>query len=225
MIRHLLFVFISVLLLFSSAARGDAPYPSPQWLWSDGDYVTFYFAHFNGNQALPHLRHSPAREIFLRLVDRRNLAEILEADTPIAVKRQRIAKILSILGEVRAAYNYQVVMGEPLAEELTEVQLFSLDVIALSIALSMSPTGDVRQQPAWTTSFLGFVQSLGERQIYGREQRLALLAALEQHYEIIRPALSERDKSTLNSELQQIAQTETDATLAARFTEWLEAMR
>src|SRR5688572_5664220 len=139
-------------------------FPSPDQLWSTGDYVDFYFAHFNGNRALPHLRSQETARLFERIISRDNVRVILEGSMAQERKRADLALILATMGEIRAAYNYALFVGEPLSEELTRIQSFMLFLIELAVRLESDAGSGVSAAAAsaWKTTLWNVVASLSE---------------------------------------------------------------
>lgn len=195
--------------LAQSLAETDpaAAYPPAQQPWSQRDYTDFYFVHWNGNNALPHLREEPARTVFGRMVDPGNITRILENSGSADVKYREMKLLLMALGEIRASYNYQVVMGEPLQEELARIQAFSLRVLR-ELVLLAARLDEPPANTAWTTTLLGIFQSLSERKVYSARQIAALSQSLADYYPALRPLLSEDDKKTLRAKLKRLAASE-----------------
>jgi hypothetical protein len=170
-----------------------AGYPSADAPWTKSDYVRFYFTHYNGNRALPHLRSEEGRRLVARLVDRGNVERILETPSGAFEKQQQLSLILTTMGEVRAAYNTSVIVGEPLSEELTRVQVFNLYLLDAASKLAAEP------QPlaAWKTTLLGVARSLSEANIYTPAQRAVLAEAIAVHYPALARLLSPRERADL----------------------------
>ena len=208
------------MLVSTPAIAGEPPYPAPDKTWNEHDYVSFYFTHFNGNLALPHLRNEASRAVFDRLVAGDNIARLARADVPAEEKLADMRLLLSALGEIRASYNSAVIVGEPLAEELTRVQIFTLaaldDAVALSKLAAHSPSG------AWTTTFFGVVTSLSEQQTYSASERLAMSDAVARHYPGLRQLLSEHEQRNLRDRIGAIAASETDLALRNSYTRILD---
>src|SRR5215217_8406729 len=83
------FCFVAV----AGAAWADqvAHFPAADQPWSARNYVDFYFAHINGNRALPHLRAESTAKVFERIVDQENIARILSSPSTAAEKRRNVA--------------------------------------------------------------------------------------------------------------------------------------
>ena len=205
----------------SPAETRASLYPSPHRVWTQQDYVQFYFTHFNGNQALPHLRSAEMRAVFERLVHADNLARLAAAPISDAEKLGKLRLMLSALGEVRAAYNISVQVGEPLAEELTRVQVFTIEMLAQAVGVS-ALAGEVPSR-AWTTTTFGIVVSLGEDSIYSPVQRRALAEALAQHYDSLRTMLSGPASAEIGRRIASLAAKERDPALRQSLTRLAEA--
>lgn len=201
-------------VLSALPALAGGTFPSPEHPWTKRDYVDFYFAHYNGNQALPHLRNAEGRALIERLVDPQNIAHIVEGPASLADKRLQIATILMAAGEIRSAYNYAVFVGEPLSEELTRVQDFTLAVVDAAARLSQGEVG-ATSISAWQTTVSGVMHSLGERDVYSTDQRIRLTDAIARCYPALYALLNEADRNALSQRMADVAMTETDPGLRA----------
>jgi hypothetical protein len=184
-------------------------FPSPHQPWTTREYVDFYFAHYNGNRALPHLRAEDTRRLFQRIVDRENVLRITESSASYEQKRVDIAMILATVGEIRAAYGYAVFVGEPLQEELTQIQSFILFLINAAIKLE-SASGAQSGNHAWKTAIWNVVGSLAERETYSSQQIATLSVALDLNYPQISSILSDDDKRKFRLRIGEIAAAESD---------------
>jgi hypothetical protein len=188
-------------------------FPSPHQPWSTGDYVDFYFAHFNGNRALPHLRSQETARLFERIVSRDNVRIILEGSMPQERKRADLALILATMGEIRAAYNYALFVGEPLSEELTRIQSFMLFLIDLAVRLESDggSGASTAAASAWKTTLWNVVASLSEQNVYSGEQIASLANALNSHYPRISTLLSDADKQRFRAHIGELAARQPDS--------------
>ena len=202
--------FCFVALAGAAWADQVAHFPAADQPWSARNYVDFYFAHVNGNRALPHLRAESTAKVFERIVDQENIARILSSPSTAAEKRRNVAIILATMGEIRGAYNYAVFVGEPLQEELARVQAFTLFVMDNAVGLE-SPNPDCSS--ACRTALRGVIDSLSSQGIFSKEQILSLTKALQRHYPSIAPVLSPDDRKNLRAEISRIAAAERDPTL------------
>lgn len=183
---------ILMMLIAHAESPGASLYPSPDRAWTKNEYVQFYFTHFNGNRALPHLREAEMRAVFDRLVSPDNLTRLRDASLSDDDKLAELRLMLSALGEIRAAYNVSVQVGEPLAEELTRVQVFTL--AALDDAVRLSHSAGAVPSNAWSTTLDGVVASLGEGSVYSDEQRRELADALSLRLSDLSPLLAEKTR-------------------------------
>jgi hypothetical protein len=202
--------FCMIAVAEPAAANPVAHFPPPDEPWTARHYVDFYFAHYNGNRALPHLRTGPTAEVFERIVDRDNIARILAGPSTSDEKRRNLEIILATLGEIRAAYNYALFVGEPLQEELSRIQAFTLFVMDRAIALASAGRAC---SSACGTALRTVVDSLSRRDVFSKEQMLSLTAALAKHYPGIGPVLSMQDRQELKDELGLLAAREEDPAL------------
>jgi len=202
------FCFVAV----AGAAWADqvAHFPAADQPWSARNYVDFYFAHINGNRALPHLRAEATARVFERIVDQENISRILSSPSPAVEKRRNVAIILATMGEIRGAYNYAVFVGEPLQEELARVQAFTLFVMDNAVGLESS---NPECSSACRTALRGVIDSLSPQGIFSREQILSLTEALQRHYPSIAPVLSSDERKDLRAEISRITAAERDPTL------------
>ena len=214
--RWLVLVSAAILFFASPVAAYDWPYPSAERPWTPRDYTNFMFTHKDGNKALPHLRNAESRLIFERFVDFENVERLLASTRYYDDKKTGIAIIMAAVGNMRAAYNYQVRNGEPLQEELVRVQIFSLDVIGAWIDLSPSAIhfGSLSgRRDTWKTTLLGVVRSLSEQDIYSTEQVITLADALAGRYEKFHTILTTDEKQRLIAQLHDSAKSEQNKTL------------
>ena len=221
------FVFgfiIATLLANASPAISDitTQFPSPNHAWTARDYTQFYFVHLDGNQALPYLRTPAAARVFERLVDHDNIRRIIERSGPDDERIHELWMILGTLSAIRARYNLSVVIGEPLAEELTRVQVFMLYVLDETVRLSEEAMRG--PSDAWKTCFLGVVQSLAERNVYSPAQRGALATALGDHFAGLRLLLTARDLQGVQSQVEALATGERDTQLRLSLQHLLNAV-
>ena len=171
--------------------------------WTSRDYVDFYFRHYNGHVPLPHLRDETQRALFNHLIDPGNITRIEEAPVSNDEKLRQLRIILAILGSYRAAYNVAVIVGEPLQQELTLVQIHTLEVAAAVARLIKS--GD-SAATAWATLVEGVIISVGDSETYSPTQRTLMANAITQHYPTISAVLSEREHHRLDEALKRMKQ-------------------
>jgi len=215
--------FAMVMAFFAHAeSPGASLYPSPDRAWTKHEYVQFYFAHFNGNRALPHLREAQMRAVFARLVSPDNLTQLREASLSDSDKLAEIRLMLSALGEIRAAYNVSVQVGEPLAEELTRVQIFTL--AALDDAVRLSRAARAAPSDAWSTTVTGVVASLAETAVYTPDQRRELADALALHMGVLSRLLSGKAKEHAMEVTGRLAAKESDPALRSALKRLLIAV-
>ena len=70
------------------------------------------------------------KALFNHLIDPGNITRIEQAPVSNDEKLRQLRIILAMLGSYRAAYNVAVIVGEPLQQELTLVQVHTLEVAA-----------------------------------------------------------------------------------------------
>lgn len=190
--------------------------PSPEMPWTEREYVNFYFAHFNGRLALPHLREEKSKRMFERLVDRTNLEAIRAMHRDPEGQRLAFDQVLAVMGAARASYYYAVRVGEPLSEELTRVQIFYLEL--LDALFSLPGTLDLSAtHPAWRTSLMSVVDALSGRDIYDYRQTLRLATALADHFAAVAPVLKPADGLALSHQFETMARDAFDPDLRAAF--------
>ena len=140
------------LALLTAAAKAD------EARWTSSDYVDLYFRHYNGRVPLPHLRDEEQKALFNHLIDPGNIARIEEAPVSNDEKLRQLRIILAVLGAYRAAYNVAVIVGEPLEQELTRIQVHTLEVAeAVAKLVRLSPV-DEGSSTAWATLVAGVMQ-------------------------------------------------------------------
>ena len=216
-------IILTAVTLGAPGAVAETRYPAADRPWTQDDYVNFYFVHYNGHQALPHLRDAAAKAVFTRLVDRAEIERIVAAPLTDGEKLRRVALILSITGEARGAYNYAVGVGEPLTEELTQVQVFALFLVDVSVRLATASPGGSPRNAAWKTTLFGVVQSLSERDTYSYAQRRTLADAIAQHYPGIGMALDAAERREFRHSVEILLAAETDADMRAAHVRLLRA--
>ena len=167
--------------------------------WTSRDYVDFYFRHYNGHVPLPHLRDEKQKALFSHLIDPGNITRIEEAPVSNDEKLRQLRIILAILGSYRAAYNVAVIVGEPLQQELTLVQVHTLEVAAaVARLIKTSPRSD-GAATAWATLVEGVIISLGDRILYSPAQRILMADAITLHYPAISAVLPEDERLRLRA--------------------------
>ena len=186
------------LALAMAAAKAD------EARWTSRDYVDLYFRHYNGRVPLPHLRDEAQKVLFNHLVDPGNISRIEAAPTSSEEKLRQLRIILAVLGAYRAAYNVAVIVGEPLQQELTLVQVHSLEVAdAVANLVRLSPESDGAQS-AWATLVEGVVESVGDTKLYSPDQRALMAEAITLHYPAIAAVLGEDDRRHLDEALKRM---------------------
>jgi hypothetical protein len=204
MVRFLALIFLAASL--AGAAAANPAYPEPGMAWTERQYVDFHFAHYNGRRALPHLRDTASARLFNRLVDPANIVAIRAAHGDAATRRLALDQVLAAVGATRSSYLYAAQIGEPLAEELTRVQVFQLELVAAILAAGTSPDL-TKTHPAWRTAFLGAAASLEENGLYTDEQALMLVEAIASHFKTIAPVLQPGDREYLSKRFLKRAET------------------
>lgn len=204
--------------LCTTAATAALPYPDPAKTWSESDYTNFYFAHFNGRRALPHLREPEPARLFNRLVDPANISAIRARHADEATRRLALDQILAAVGALRGAYLYAARVGEPLSEELARIQIFQLELVDAILSAGKAPDL-TRTHPAWRTAFLGAAASLEERDLYTDDQALRLAQAIATHFTAIAPVLLPKDREELMQRFLERAKTARSDELRAALAE------
>lgn len=188
------------LALATAAAKAD------EARWTSRDYVDLYFRHYNGRVPLPHLRDEAQKALFNHLIDPANITRIEAAPMSNDEKLRQLRIILAVLGAYRAAYNVAVIVGEPLEQELTLIQVHSLEVAdAVARLVRLSPA-DEGSSNAWATLVEGIIESVGDSRRYSPIQRTVMADAVTLHYPAIAAALSEDERQRLDEELKRMKQ-------------------
>jgi hypothetical protein len=186
------------LALATAAAKAD------EASWTSRDYVDLYFRHYNGRVPLPHLRDAAQRALFNHLVDPANITRIETAPVSNGEKLRQLRIILAVLGAYRAAYNVAVMVGEPLEQELTLVQIHSLEVAeAVAKLVRLSPT-DEGSSTAWATLVEGVIESVGDSKVYSPAQSAIMADAVTLHYPTIAAVLAEDDRHRLDEAIKRM---------------------
>ncbi|HUR43863.1 MAG TPA: hypothetical protein VMZ01_07170 [Aestuariivirga sp.] len=193
---------VGIPLLVATMAFANSPkYPPAATVWGGRQYTDFYFVHFNTHLALPHLRNPENRALFERLVGRNNIERILTASGSRRDKQRELAMILSAMGGIRASYNLAVIIGEPLQEELTRVQVFHLYLIGAVADLADEDIAEKNCASAMKTAWLGVVQSLSEANVYSPTQITQLSDAAARRYPILSPLFPASERAHLREQI------------------------
>jgi hypothetical protein len=168
--------------------------------WSSRDYVDFYFRHYNGHVPLPHLRDETQKALFNHLIDPGNITRIEESPASDDEKLRQLRIILAILGSYRAAYNVAVLVGEPLQQELTLVQVHTLEVAAAVARLMRTSSGSDNAATAWATLVEGVIMSVGDRKFYSPAQSILMAEAITLHYPAIAAVLPADERLRLRAQ-------------------------
>ena len=186
------------LALLTAAAKAD------EARWTSSDYVDLYFRHYNGRVPLPHMRDEAQSALFNHLIDPGNIARIVEAPVSNDEKLRQLRIILAVLGAYRAAYNVAVIVGEPLEQELTLVQVHTLEVAdAVAKLVRLSPA-DEGSSTAWATLVAGVIESAGDSKVYSPAQRAIMANAVILHYPSIAAVLAEDERHRLDKAVKQM---------------------
>ena len=186
------------LALATAAAKAD------EAGWTSRDYVDLYFRHYNGRVPLPHLRDEVQKALFNHLIDPANITRIETAPVSNEEKLRQLRIILAVLGAYRAAYNVAVIVGEPLEQELTLVQVHTLEVAdAVARLVRLSPV-DEGSSTAWATLVAGVIESAGDSKVYSPAQRTIMADALALHYPAIAAVLSENERQRLDEAIKRM---------------------
>jgi hypothetical protein len=172
--------------------------------WSSRDYVDLYFRHYNGRVPLPHLRNEAQKTLFNHLIDPANISRIEAEPISNGEKLRQLRIILAVLGAYRAAYNVAVIVGEPLEQELTLVQVHTLEVaeaVAKLVRLSPAEEGS---STAWATLVEGVIESIGDSKRYSPIQRTLMADAVTLHYPAIAAVLSDNERQRLDEALKRM---------------------
>lgn len=200
-------------LVLQVHAEAGPAYPSPMQTWSARQYSDFHFVHFNTHLALPHLRDARSRALFERLVGRGNIEAIIAADAPRGVRQRDIRSILAAIGAIRGSYNVAVMLGEPLQEELTQVQIFSLYLASEIAGLSDGSIAGAACASSVRTSYLGVIQSLTEQDTYTSSQIAALSDAAARSFPAIEALFEDPGRRQLANRIGLLSARQTDADL------------
>ena len=174
--------------------------------WTSRDYVDFYFRHYNGHVPLPHLRDEAQKALFKHLIDPGNITRIAQTSVSNDEKLRQLRIILAILGSYRAAYNVAVIVGEPLQQELTLVQVHTLEVAAAVAKLVHLSHADEGASTAWATLVEGVIESVGDSERYSSLQRTLMADAVTLHYPAIAAVLSGDERHRLDEALKRMKQ-------------------
>ena len=192
--------------------------------WTSQDYVDLYFRHFNGHVPLPDRREKVQAALFSHLIDPANITRIEKAPVSNVEKLRQLRIILAVLGSYRAAYNVAVIVGEPLAGELTEVQAYILEVAEHVANLVRLSPEDHGSPSAWATLVEGVIESVGDRERYTPAQSAIMADAIARHYPAIAAVLPEDERSRLRKQVLKLSDTSGNADLHEAFMRMKQAV-
>ena len=172
--------------------------------WTSRDYVDLYFRHYNGRVPLPHLRDKVQKALFNHLIDPANIRRIETAAISNGEKLRQLRIILAVLGAYRAAYNVAVMVGEPLQQELTLVQVHALEVADAVARLMQKSPGDAGSPTASATLIEGVLESVGDSTTYSPTQRATMADALTLHYLAIAAVLGPDERQHLRVQAMKL---------------------
>lgn len=205
-------VFATVISLVPAAAVASSTpqYPAATINWTAEQYTAFNFTHYNTNLALPHLRTSESRALFERLVSRDNVEAIVAGLASHDAKMNELGMIIAAMGGVRASYNYAVIVGEPLQEELTQVQAFNLYLLGTYADLAGGDISTAPSSSAMKTAFIGVVQSMSEESNYSAAQITTLSDALARRYVVLSALFNEPERQNLERQVSTLRDRQSD---------------
>ena len=172
--------------------------------WAGSDYVDLYFRIYNGQVPLPHLRDEKQKALFDHLIDSENLARIQSASVPAAEKLRQLEIIFATLGAYRAHYNYAVVVGEPLEQELAMIQAYQLQVLGSMAKLSPNSGLTGASHASWATLMSGVISSVANRKIYSPRQNAIMADAFARNYSAIAAALTSDERNLVRAEVSNL---------------------
>ncbi|MEQ1523870.1 MAG: hypothetical protein ABL936_21620 [Aestuariivirga sp.] len=197
--RASVIVWLCLALTLTAARAEDSQ-------WTSRDYVDFYFRHYNGHVPLPHLRDEAQKALFKHLINPGNITRIAQTSVSNDEKLRQLRIILAVLGSYRAAYNVAVIVGEPLQQELTLVQIHTLEVADAVAKLVLLSHADEGSSTAWATLLEGVVESAGDSKRYSSIQRTLMADAVTLHYPAIAAVLSGDERHRLDKALKRMNQ-------------------
>ena len=200
------------LALAATAARAD---DTP---WTSSDYVDLYFRHYNGHVPLPHLREEGQKALFKHLVDPATISRIAAAPVSNDEKLRQLRIILAVLGAYRGAYNVAVIVGEPLEQELSLVQVHSLEVADAVAGFMQKSSTDPGSSTAWATLVEGVIESAGDSARYSPAQSAIMANAVTLHYPAISVVLTEDERRRLRQQVLNLPNAGSDAVLREALT-------
>jgi len=210
-------VWLCLALAVTAARAGESQ-------WTSRDYVNFYFRHHNGHVPLPHLRDAAQKVLFNHLTAPGNITRIEEAPTPDGEKLRQLRIILAVLGAYRAAYNVAVIVGEPLQQELTLVQIHTLEVAAaVARLIKTSPRSD-GAATSWATLVEGVIISVADRSLYSPAQSILMADAIILHYPDIAAVLPEDERLRLRAQAVRLEDAGSNAALRDALTRMKRAL-
>ncbi len=206
------------LALAATVARADNSQ------WTSSDYVDLYFRYYNGHAPLPHLREKAQKALFNHLIDPGSISRIEAAPVSTDEKLRQLRIILAVLGAYRGAYNAAVIVGEPLEQELTLVQVHSLEVADVVAGLTQKSAHDPGSPTAWATLVGGVIESVGEGARYSPAQSAVMANAVSLHYPAISAVLLEDERRRLRKQVLNLANAGNDAALQEALTRMKRAV-
>lgn len=173
--------------------------------WTSEEYVRQYSLRYLGKVPLPHLGNAEQALLFGQLIDRRNIALIVNSAESVDFKLLELRKILATVSAYRASYNLAMTYGEPLQQELTRVQVFAMEVAA-AVAAMTQQQGEkfYSAHDALATQIAGMIQSIAEEQRFSDDERAELAEAIARLYPGIAPVLTDDDRQHLFDQISRL---------------------
>lgn len=202
----LLKLFAAVIWVIASGHAWAGTVP-----WVGNDYLDLYFRIYNGQVPLPHLRDEKQKALFDHLIDSENLARIQSAPVSASEKLRQLEIIFATLGAYRAHYNYAVVVGEPLEQELAMIQAYQLQVLGSMAKLSPNAGETSASHASWATLVGGVIGSVANQKTYSPKQNAIMADAFAENYSAIAAALTSDERKLVRAEVANLDDTDDNA--------------
>lgn len=202
------------------AAIPRVSYPPTTQAWSNNEYGIIGAILREGPlEVYPRLGSEQTRAVFLKIIDKGNVAWASQPEAPTLRQLIDLRSYDAHVGVYRSLYNLHARRGEPVGAELVGLQVFLLELSALTVerteayAARQSPADLERlRQMAFfdtygtlRTHLEGVVLSLSERDVYSVGERRQLAEAIIGHFPAMRPIFAATDRRRVASELARLA--------------------
>lgn len=240
-------ILILVLAFAAGAVRGAyAPpseralrYPGTAGVWGPAEYGAIeVILRLESVESYPRLASRATAAVFRKIIDGGNLAHVRNTSVPLLRRLIDLRSYDGYIGGIRARYNLHVQRGAPLQSELVRLQIFLLELCALTVEMNgpfiaaLHPNERRKlQQMAFLDTFgtlrthvSGVVASLGETTIYSDTQRAELAKALGRTVPALHGLFTPAERRRIAAQILELAAVSTNPSLRQTLIDVAESM-